>query len=813
MNVLVISYWSFKEPLVQAAALPYLRMMRKSLGENGRLYFITLEKAHLKLTPEEDLQVREQLANEGIELITRNYHKFGLKAMLAWAANLMWILRFCRKQDIDILHAFGSPAATSAHVIHRLTKLPYVVDSYEPHAESMVENGSWKRNSIAYKLLWYFEKQLAKNAKAVLATTAGMKEYAARKYGAIPVNFLVRPACVSYTAFNPSNPYTLTRRELDIAEDDIVCVYAGKLGGIYLKTEVFELMEAASNKWGARFKFLLLSDTSMQEVERLATEAGFPLEQLILRFVPHQSVAAHLSLADFAINPVKPVPSKRYCTSIKDGEYWAMGLPVIIPAGISDDSELIERQQIGAVLTDLDQASYTRALATISNLLHEKEGLQERIRQVTRPIRGIAIAQSCYEELYGSAGALHLEIKNFLVLIYNSFKDPLFQNLVYEYMLHQAAQHTNYRFQLLTFEQKKYALSPAEKTEVTAELSGKGIYWQPLTYHSGKFMFVKKAVDFTAAFWQMVRISLKRRPKMIISFANTSAAISWVLSRFVRAKLMVYSYEPHSKFLAEFGIWKRSGWRYKLLRSLEKKTAKTADYILTGTKHMVEELAPIASGEVLRAPSSVDETVFTFDNNQRQSIRNELQLAGRNVLVYAGKFGGIYYDQEIITFCAEMLKADPSWYFIFLTPSDHEPLRTTMIANGLTSSDFFLHEANSPSEVASFLSASDVGLTAIPPFPSQRFRSPVKVGEYLMCGLPYITSKGVSEDDSIAELHDVGVVIPSLDKIEVQHTLGALDLYLNENREELRSRCRKAGISYRGRKQVDDLFSRILQEA
>ena len=83
MNVLVISYWSFKEPLVQAAALPYLRMMRKSLGENGRLYFITLEKAHLKLTPEEDLQVREQLANEGIELITRNYHKFGLKAMLA----------------------------------------------------------------------------------------------------------------------------------------------------------------------------------------------------------------------------------------------------------------------------------------------------------------------------------------------------------------------------------------------------------------------------------------------------------------------------------------------------------------------------------------------------------------------------------------------------------------------------------------------------------------------------------------------------------------------------------------------------------
>ena len=44
--------------------------------------------------------------------------------------------------------------------------------------------------------------------------------------------------------------------------------------------------------------------------------------------------------------PVKPVPTKRYCTPVKDGEYWALGLPVIITEGISDDSGIIRENGI-----------------------------------------------------------------------------------------------------------------------------------------------------------------------------------------------------------------------------------------------------------------------------------------------------------------------------------------------------------------------------------------------------------------------------------------------------------------------------------
>ena len=109
-----------------------------------------------------------------------------------------------------------------------------------------------------------------------------------------------------------------------------------------------------------------------------------------------------LSLADFAINPVKPVPTKRFCTSIKDGEYWACGLPVIIPSNISDDSLIIEDNNIGYVLKDLSDHEYRYAILKIKELytIYGKAGLKLKIREVARRYRGFHIAHSVYTSIY-----------------------------------------------------------------------------------------------------------------------------------------------------------------------------------------------------------------------------------------------------------------------------------------------------------------------------------------------------------------------------------------------------------------------------
>ncbi len=815
MNILVITYWSFREPLIQAATLPYLEIISDLIGEDGHIHLHTLEKPDLRLSQHEFNAQQTKLNLQNITLLTQRYHRFGIRAMLAWLVNLIRLARYCRRHNIQVIHAFGSPAATSAHVLSKITKLPYIVDSYEPHAESMVENGSWRKGGFAHRVLSYFERVQTRSAKAVLATTDGMRAYAAQTYKHIPRVFVTRPACVNTSLFNPELHPIVKRSELGITDDAIVCIYAGKIGGIYLDREIFDFFTICYQHWGKRFSVIMLTDAAPEVIEKLTEATQLPPGLIIQRQVPHNEVPSYLSLANFAINPVKPVPSKRYCTSIKDGEYWAMGLPVVIPTNISDDSDLIREAEIGAVLDHLSTEQYKRAVEEIDRLIEpsRRQAEKTRIAQIAEQFRGMHIARAAYAKLYGDEGVLRKPQKAFLVLIYNSFRDPLFQNLMYRYILRQSRENLNYHFDLITFEQRKYALTREERRNTRIILASEGVNWHPLTYHSGAFMFVKKAWDFTNALVRVFRIRLARRTNMIIAFANTSGAISLLMSRLLRTKLMVYSYEPHSEFLAEFGIWSRNGWRYKILNKLEHRLGKAADYVLTGTRHMVEDLKPIARGKVFRAPSSVDETVFKFSTEGRQQLRRAHGMEQRKVMIYAGKFGGIYYDREITDFCAELYQNDPSWFFTFITPIEHERVKTLCDTSGLPAGCYHINEARGSSEMVAWLSAADIGLTAIPPYPNQRYRSPVKVGEYLMCGLPYITCRGVSEDDEWAERENVGIVVPEISRSAASAASASINTLLIEDPTLLRERCRSAGIAYRGRHVVDPLFDQILDEA
>jgi hypothetical protein len=120
---------------------------------------------------------------------------------------------------------------------------------------------------------------------------------------------------------------------------------------------------------------------------------------VITRFVTHSKIPAYIGVGDFALTPVKPIPSKRYCTPIKDGEYWALGLPVVIPANISDDSSIIEQHDIGAVLDGLNVAAYEKAVRKIDTLL-KNAAMRNAIRDVAKTYRNFERAETIYQKIY-----------------------------------------------------------------------------------------------------------------------------------------------------------------------------------------------------------------------------------------------------------------------------------------------------------------------------------------------------------------------------------------------------------------------------
>lgn len=783
------------------------------MGNEGKIYLLTLEKKAIALESQELQEVQKELAEYGVELIPKAYHRFGIRAVFNWVIYLLGLRSFCREKKIDVIHAFATPIGSAAYLLSRMTGIPFVVDSYEPHAESMVENGSWRKNSLVYRLLLYFEKKQTRHALTTLSASDAMPEYAEYRYGVRPAHNLYKPAGVDLGVFKLEKASEELRSELGLK--GTVCVYAGKFGGIYLDREVFRFFRACYDEWEGDFTALLLTESDKDWINELARVEDFPLEALKVLKVEHREVPAYLQVADFAINPVKPVPSKRYCTSIKDGEYWACGLPVVIPPGISNDSEIIGKEEIGVIWNDQEKKGCRDAAQGIRKLIarNKKSDLQRRIREIALRERDFNHYEKHYEELYGKAGLAREGKPVFIVLIYNSFADPLFQNLMYQYILTQAERHPNYRFELLTFDMRKYALAPAEKHSTQIELSEEGIYWHPMPYHSGRFLLFKKVYDFIAALRRVILIRIQQKPKMTLSFANNAAAITIILSKLLRTKHMVYGYEPHSEFMAEFGIWKRSSFRYKVLKYLEDLTDRSSDYIVTGTDHLKQKLEGVnGQAKVYRAPCSVDENIFQFYPKDREKIRSEQGWTNRKVLIYVGKFGGVYYDEEIPEFVMALKLEIPELFFLVLSPNDHQLLEKKFARSGWKEEDYLITEAKGAQAVAAWNSAADFAITAIPPLPSQRFRSPVKVGEYLMCGLPFITCAGISEDDKCAKENDVGVVIREMVVAEAPAAARAMIKYWSEDPDELRSRCRSAGITYRSKRNVDVVFEEILAE-
>lgn len=400
-NILVLTQWSYKDALIQAYTLPYVKIIAKYLPEGSKIYLVTFEQKSHKIQQSELKEIKYELEENGIHLLNFSYSTFGIISLIKYSFAFFSLLFVIFTKKIKFIHAWCTPAGALGFALSIFTGKPLIIDSYEPHAEAMVENKTWNKNSFKYRLLFYFEKKQSQRAKTIISTTEGMKDYALKKYGVDLDNFYVKPACTDMKIFsiNKKKDKNLSAELQTI--NKIVCVYAGKFGGIYLSKEVFDFFRESEKKWGDKFRALLLTPTPKEELNKLAKDSGFDPTKMIVRFVDHKDISRYMGLGDFAITPVKPIPTKKYCTPIKDGEYWGLGLPVVITAGISDDSEIIEKFNAGAVIKELTTSGYKNAIDKIELLLND-ETTALRIHNIAEKYRSFEIADKIYKSIYGA---------------------------------------------------------------------------------------------------------------------------------------------------------------------------------------------------------------------------------------------------------------------------------------------------------------------------------------------------------------------------------------------------------------------------
>jgi hypothetical protein len=397
------------------------------------------------------------------------------------------------------------------------------------------------------------------------------------------------------------------------------------------------------------------------------------------------------------------------------------------------------------------------------------------------------------------------------VFFYNRLFDPLIMGNFWVFIADiQTRLPDQFQFHFITYENDANPLTNTQRIQL-AEMKRLGVDWTPLPWHPGAGARNKMTdifAGFRAVAWQRAKGS-----RHVVSYNSVAGSFSYLYARVLGMRLYMYSYEPHSEYSLDNGILSESSLQYRALHALERRAAQFATVISSGTRFMQARLEHDweVKARFFKIPSVTDERKFAFDGAVRAARRAELGLTDdRKVLLYPGKFGGLYYDVEVAQMFRWLLDADPTLFFLVLTPQPPETVKAMFEEAGVPPESYTVRRADYD-DVPAWFWAADFGVIAVPAGPSKRFISNIKVGEYLCAGLPFLITEGVSEDYLFAREYDVGVVVKSFDEPSIRGAWPEMRALFDEDQTALRVRCTRAGRAYRGFETLRPRFEEALR--
>ena len=197
----------------------------------------------------------------------------------------------------------------------------------------------------------------------------------------------------------------------------------------------------------------------------------------------------------------------------------------------------------------------------------------------------------------------------------------------------------------------------------------------------------------------------------------------------------------------EFASLSASGMTYRILRYIEGRTVEAASSVIVRSPAAAQILRERAGGRVAADRFHVvtngrDEFVFQpFDEETRRAVRQELGIdPGAPLIAYAGSVGPQYRFEVMRDFARAVAQSRPDARLLILSGSPE------LGAAFLGAAELHPIVMNaSPGNVGRYLSAADLGLAFRADSFSMQGLAPLKLGEYLLCGVPILGNAAVGD--------------------------------------------------------------------
>ena len=381
-----------------------------------------------------------------------------------------------------------------------------------------------------------------------------------------------------------------------------------------------------------------------------------------------------------------------------------------------------------------------------------------------------------------------LDGRRALFISYNGMFEPLGQTQVIPYLIELAERGVSVT--LLSFE-KPHGLTAEKCHTLRQKLSEQGIEWHWLRYHRRPTL-AATAFDVVAGIRYARRLVRQKQIEIIHARAYIPAMIALWLKRRAGVKMIFDLRGLMAEEYRDANHWREGGIPYRVTKSSERRILETTDAVVTLTNRIwpiIKDWRGLSGRKVHHEviPCCVDLETFKFNAEDRQRRRAELGLTDQFTLVYSGSLDGWYLTDKMADFFVTVVNRRPNAHLLWLTMGRRERVEALMSERGVGQSNFSLHSVSS-SEVPSYLSAADAGISFIKPCFSKLASSPTKNGEYLACGLPLILNAGIGDSDVLATEWNIGALVTEFTEENYSQAIDKIEQLVND--ADIRTRTR-----------------------
>ncbi|RTQ50611.1 glycosyltransferase [Hymenobacter gummosus] len=401
MRILFLSYWGLEDPLTTSTVLPHLQVLQERPDVESVL-LVTVERGAAALNPAPFRPGFPASKISYVPLCSRPGRNVILTKTDDFIRFPRELAALVREHRIELVIGRGAPAGALAYLLWQKTKTPFVVESFEPHADYMLESGVWKSYDPRYLFQRHWETKQKQLARGLMPVAENYRQQLIKE-GIAAGQIVTVPCSVNLNAFgyDPAAGQQV-RQRLGFPADAIVGIYVGKFGDIYYNEEAYELFRAAAEYFGPSFRLIVLTPNPLDEVRGKLAAVGLGEGRSFVTKAAHHEVPGYLSAADFAFAPIKPADCRRFCSPIKVGEYWASGLPVVLTEGVGDDSDIIQREGGGAIFNLQRPASVAESIARVAELIRQPD-YRSQVRELARHHRSPERVKQAYDALLPGA--------------------------------------------------------------------------------------------------------------------------------------------------------------------------------------------------------------------------------------------------------------------------------------------------------------------------------------------------------------------------------------------------------------------------